>query len=58
MAIDVSSELVFLIKKRRINMDVSSGLIFLTQKKEQTEVTNQTEKQKERYSGNGRASFL
>ena len=33
MAIDVSSEPVFLSKKRRISTDVSSGLIFLTHKK-------------------------
>ena len=33
LAIDVSSELVFLSKKRRISTDVSSGLIFLTHKK-------------------------
>ena len=33
MAIDVSSEPVFLSKKRRISMDVSSGLIFLTHTK-------------------------
>ena len=33
MAIDVSSELVFLSKKRRISTDVSSGLIFFTKKK-------------------------
>ena len=33
LAIDVSSEQVFLSKKRRIGMDVSSGLIFLTHKK-------------------------
>ena len=33
LAIDVSSELVFLSKKmRRISMDVSSGLIFLKKK--------------------------
>ena len=30
LAIDVSSEPLFLSKKRRISMDVSSGLIFLT----------------------------
>ena len=33
LAIDVSSEPVFLSKKRRISMDVSSGLIFLKKKK-------------------------
>ena len=33
LAVDVSSELVFLSKKRRISMDISSGLIFLTHKK-------------------------
>ena len=33
LAIDVSSEPVFLSKKRRISMDVSSGLIFLTHTK-------------------------
>ena len=33
LTIDVSSEPVFLSKKRRINMDVSSGLILLTHKK-------------------------
>ena len=33
LAIDVSSEPVFLSKKRRIGMDVRSGLIFLTKKK-------------------------
>ena len=33
LAIDVSSEPVFLSKKRRISTDVSSGLIFLTHKK-------------------------
>ena len=32
LAIDVSSEPVFLSKNRRISMDVSSGLIFLTKK--------------------------
>ena len=32
MAIDVSSEPVFLSKKRRIITDVSSGLIFLKKK--------------------------
>ena len=36
MAIDVSSEPVFLSKKRRISMDVSSGLMFLTKKKKQS----------------------
>ena len=36
MAIDVSSELVFLSKKRRIGMDVSSGPLFLTHKNKQT----------------------
>ena len=33
LAIDVSSEPVFLSKKRRISIDMSSGLIFLTKKK-------------------------
>ena len=33
LAVDVSSEPVFLSKKRRISTDVSSGLIFLTKKK-------------------------
>ena len=37
MAIDVSSEPVFLSKKRRISMDVSSGLIFLTKKERKKE---------------------
>ena len=40
LAIDVSSEPVFLSKKRRISMDISSGLIFLTNK--------QTNKQKQK----------
>ena len=34
LAIDVSSEPVFLSKKRRISTDVSSGLIFLTKTKQ------------------------
>ena len=38
MAVDVSSEPVFLSTKRRISMDVSSGLIFLTKNKQ----TNKT----------------
>ena len=33
LEIDVSSELVFLSKKRTISMDVSSGLLFLKKKK-------------------------
>ena len=37
LAIDVSSEPVFLSKKRRINTDVSSGLIFLTKTKTKNE---------------------
>ena len=40
MAIDVSSELVFLNKKRRISMYVSSGQIFLTKKKKKKKQTD------------------
>ena len=39
LAIDVSSEPVFLSKKRRISMDVSSGLIFLTHTQKSKEYT-------------------
>ena len=35
LAIDVSSELVLLSKKRRISMNVNSGLIFLTKKEKE-----------------------
>ena len=41
MAIDVSSELVFLSKKRRISTDVSSGLISLTKKKKKKKTGTQ-----------------
>ena len=44
LAIDVSSEPVFLSKKRRISVDVSSGLIFLTHTQKKEDSINKKEK--------------